>query len=204
MRPTIYLDMDGVITNFVGGVFDLYGLGQEDKQRAICYWPVDTPGVHKIVEDTHEGMWAKIIEAGPDWWADLHIYPWGLDLIEGLTELGELKILSSPAEVSKARYVVGGKCEWLERIFGKNFKNFHLTPIKEDCADCFSILIDDHRENCRRFVQAGGHALLFDQPWSRSIDGNRGYDCRGVLDEVQNFVLHGPKGLKKFNFGEIT
>lgn len=204
MMLNLFLDMDGVISDFVNGVFDLYGLTADERTQAIDMWPIDTPGVHKIVRDTHDNMWRRIIAAGPDWWANLKPYPWTLDFIHALMDLGNVKILTSPAEVGKARYVMGGKGEWLEKIFGPDFKNFHVTPVKEDCANAFSILIDDHRENCRRFVQAGGHALLFDTPWSRSRDGNRGYNCRGVLDEIQAFKLRGPKGLKKFNFGELS
>lgn len=194
--------MDGVIADFVGGVFAMYGKTKAEYAAALTNWPLGVTGVHPMLGVAHDDMWVRLMQEGPDWWARLPAYDYTIEFVNALNAAGTLRILTSPCAARRASRVMGGKAEWLADRFGDGFEAFAITPQKYIAAKANAILIDDDRRNCRQFAAAGGNFVLFDQPWNRSADGETGYHYSRVLEMVKRFAVYGPRGLPLFNLGD--
>lgn len=155
----IFLDMDGVIMDFVGGIFKWYqteGLTHED----ITGW-------NKIVTLTCEakGMTKSEFWKGltDEFWEGLEFLPWAEDLI-ALLEPYKPVLLTSPGS-----HGAGGK----QAAIRKGLKQFWrddrylIGPAKSYVAHPEAVLIDDSEKNVDAFSEAGGRAILFPQPWNR-------------------------------------
>lgn len=139
---TIYLDMDGVIVDFLAGC------------KSINAWD----GGYKV-------DWPKIHAAGPEFWADL---PWTKEgekfyfwLEKYCDEQGiELCILSQVGYQDG----VTGKLEWLRNNCRVPNKNIYIVAKGKDkakFANDTSLLIDDFGKNIESFIMAGGKAIKF-------------------------------------------
>lgn len=152
----ILIDMDECLVDFVAGAARLWGLSTQelDAKRTPGVWDITGPlGV------TYEEFWAKIHEGGTDFWERLDSLPWFwnmIKLVEKYTK--DWHIISSPSE-EECSYT--GKVRWLKRVMGRSFSNFALTPHKQIFANNFTVLIDDREENCLKFREAGGYAIVF-------------------------------------------
>lgn len=145
MIKTIFIDMDGVLTNFVKGAQDA---------EAIDGKKVD---------------WGKIHNLGSDFWANLEWVNGSKDFYKWLVQFAkeqhiELCILSA------VNYDAGvsGKNAWLDthcpeismqcRYFTKAGK------LKSRYAAKDALLIDDFGKNVEAFIMAGGLGVKFENP----------------------------------------
>jgi len=96
------------------------------------------------VFETIEGLGAK-------YWENLELFPWATALYNGLSEIGDVTILTSPGSWTHAGR---GKLLALKRDF--EIKNFILAKKKEVCAAPNAILIDDKKKNISKFREEGG------------------------------------------------
>ena len=157
----IYLDMDGVLTDFVGGVFNLFGKQYVEEDYPLGKW--------KFFEDwgiTESEFWQRVHQCGPHFWETLDPFPGAKDLVSfgfyrGLIPRGQMSILTSP---SRSPHCYSGKVQWLIN-HGINLP-VTITTNKEQLAQPGRLLIDDKIENCERFRAAGGDAIVFPQPWN--------------------------------------
>lgn len=110
---TLMLDLDGVMTDFVGSY--LKGIGSNLKPTDITDW--DIPGLLGI---TYDKFWADIESFGEKFWSDMPAYPWFEELYEAMKHDSEDNVifLSSPGWSPNA---CSGKLKWLQRYFGKDF-----------------------------------------------------------------------------------
>lgn len=163
------LDMDEVLTDFVGGVCRLWGV---TKPALEAVWPVGTWGMvaplqaltsfsqEKTPAGWERDFWLRI-EACPGFWEDLETLPWAgqvLDLVE--SSVGDnWRIVTAPSNDVDC---YTQKVRWLKRTFGAQFYRFHVTPHKHDLAKPGVVLIDDRESNLASFTaDTGAGAVLF-------------------------------------------
>lgn len=172
-RPqVIYLDMDGVLVDFVDGCIDLFFGSDSLKKTLMCNWVMDHGGVYDIervfsrwIGETITGdqFWKRIDGHSPSFWADLQTYPHTINLYNLCLNLAPTYIVSSPTRDPRS---VQGKLKSIQRIFGPRFRQYFLGPHKHRMAMPGALLIDDSDFNCHEFTEAGGEAILFPQPWN--------------------------------------
>lgn len=152
----LYLDMDGVLTNFVLATAEIFGF----QESQLSDW-----NIYEHIGVTEEHFWAEIDSHSPRFWAEMPEYPWALSLYSALNEVpdSELYICTAP---SRDPNCIKGKLMWIQKRLGDRFNNYVITPHKGLLADEESILIDDRIKNCVDFHKAGGTAIVFPQKWN--------------------------------------
>ncbi|MEX0887786.1 MAG: hypothetical protein WD940_01765 [Patescibacteria group bacterium] len=161
MSIEIYLDMDGVTTNFVRGVALVFG---RDYDQLIGEWPKGYEFVHvPLGLPSEKYLWNAINPLGERFWIGLEEYQHFRSMYERLTELGDVVFLTKPSNHPTS---VSGKLYWLQQRFGLSFRNYIFTKRKELVAQPGTILIDDSPGNCVKFAEKGGEVCLFPQPWN--------------------------------------
>ena len=173
----ILLDMDGVIANFVRHSLvanDL--LLRHDDCTQYDYW--------KLAGISGNQFW-KRIDSTPRFWETIPPYPWFLELKKIVSQF-DFHICTSP---SKSPDCFSGKADWIQAYFGREFRNIVLTPQKHLLAKSNHILIDDSQQKYEKFVDAGGHAILFPQPWNSNshLTDDRIAFVRDQLDAIVGF-----------------
>jgi len=146
---TIYLDMDGVIADFFGGVARKFG---------VDHW--------KSIQD-REIAFATL--SNTDFFYNLDIFPETNSIVKFVKEIsdGDWGICSSPmrGDIMNSAY---WKRQWLERwdITPPLVENMIFTSNKHKYAmnnldRTRNILIDDKLQNIDRWNQAGGIGIRF-------------------------------------------
>ena len=149
-KPVVYLDMDGVIADFFGGVEKLYG---------VDHWK-------QLTSDKTKDLKQEVIDriAGTDFFAHLPKFPTADSLIEMIKKFtgGKYSILTSPlrGDTENSGYY---KKIWI----GKNIvkpDEIIVTGSKEGWATkngVSNILIDDRPINIEKWRAKGGYGILY-------------------------------------------
>jgi hypothetical protein len=151
---TILLDMDEVLTDFVGAALREHGWTRHQLEKV---WQ---PGIWSIVEPmemTQEQFWKPIRAAGIDFWAGMKPTPWAEEML-GLMRKCDWMIVSSPSKCAAAGT---GKIRWIKHHLGEDFEDYSITPCKLRYARPDYVLIDDREETVKAFVKAGGRGIVF-------------------------------------------
>jgi len=142
----IYVDMDGVLCNFLQAASKLTG----EKLRFHHDW-----------EKIKHTAWRQIAEEGSKFWAYL---PWMQDGKELWEYVKPYKpnILSAYPQASANRwYAERGKVQWINtELTGYNNINIVRGQDKQKYALKNAILIDDAKRNIDQFTEAGGIGIL--------------------------------------------
>jgi 5'(3')-deoxyribonucleotidase len=157
-RPPIFIDLDGVLDDFVRGAFTAFGRPLDAETLANVRW--NFWGMLGCDNETE--LW-DVIDCTTGFWESLVPYPWASDLVAAAEEVGTVRLLSSP---SKDPMCLAGKKRWVNT----HFPALRLLPFgeKELLAKPGRILIDDNDGNCEKWRAAGGIAILFPQPWNNN------------------------------------
>lgn len=181
MIRTIYLDLDGVLADFVRGCFQHFG---RTLPMADVGW-----NFYRDWGMTEQEFWTHTTFS---FWAKLPWTPEGRDLLDGLRTLTDrpLVILTSPAP---RQGCTEGKLDWLRqhlpdfirqgRVFIGSAKHHLAAPDK--------LLIDDHDANVERFRQHGGAAVLVPRPWNARkalTCSEGGFDVPALLSEIRTYL----------------
>jgi hypothetical protein len=148
----IFLDMDGVIANFVDGAIEAAGL--PITHDCVRTWDFFTPFM------SVDEFWGHI-HGTYEFWEGLEPYDWAHTLVDMCCDAGEVVFLS---DSSHDECAPTGKVKWLKRhgFLNGTASNYLLGHQKNLVATQSNILIDDSIWNCsawRKFV-------LFPQPWN--------------------------------------
>lgn len=157
---TIYLDMDGVCVDFIGGfgkLIDKPNLYREWPRGGSTYHLEEALGIHATTIAEH------INKAGTAFWRNLEPHPWFAHLYQLCCNVGETIFLSTP---SPYLYAWQGKVEWLRRQFVHDVPVILIRGSKAALAGTNAVLIDDYRKNVGEFINAGGTGILYPQPWN--------------------------------------
>lgn len=181
-RWTIYLDLDGVITDLVEPLMGWWGADMpEDKYPREFGW--DIKGA---IANTHarkgniyqsaailELSNAKFWQTPPrDFWRHLMPYEGAMNFIEWLED-GPCDVFIATAHASPD--CAAAKVEWIEEHLPRYWDRVLVGHPKHLLANPHTILIDDRDKNCEDFIAADGHAALCPRPW------NKGYDAPSAL-----------------------
>jgi len=144
----LYLDMDGVLADFFGGL---------EKRFNVAHW--------KQIPKTEESIYAL---KGTDYFNTLEPYPTSSKLIEfAKTNFGkDWGICSSPLRGDRDNSAFWKRI-WLDRYgFMPEIENLIFTGQKEQYAvnkidGTPNILVDDKPDNIRRWIDKGGIGIKY-------------------------------------------
>ena len=137
-QKTIYLDMDGVLTDFTKAFKNTAGFEVKDGNAG------DNDSVYAVLQQVSEEFWSKMA-----WMPD------GKELWNYVKKLNVV-ICSTPVDNEVCRV---GKKKWCRDNLGAQVKVI-LTQEKEKYADHNSILIDDREKVLNKWTKAGGIGIL--------------------------------------------
>ena len=159
---TVFLDLDNTLVDFNGAVYSLFGLSRKQVEA-----PTEWHGIHKSLSKvlgrdvTEAELWARVADAGEDWWANLEWLPGSDDMVGQIKRLGlEIFVCSSAGWIPSS---ATGKLRWVARNIGcETFlcRNKHMLATPD------RLLIDDAPHQVESFRKAGGKAIYYPQPWN--------------------------------------
>lgn len=181
MAKRVFLDLDGVLADFIGGVLKLHNLPYSHiKDMKGSY------GVAKYLNLSEKDFWGEL-NKHPDFWHSLSTTKEANDLVENIYSLvdsSSVYLLTSP---SRNEHAYSGKYLWVKKHFPDLLPRLILTSHKHLLADRFHILVDDSDKNCNDFKKAGGNAILFPRPWNSKFSlATKGYEL--VIKEIRRFL----------------
>lgn len=181
MTPTIFFDMDGVLADFVRGA-----LRHHDKS-GFYYNDVlwDFPEQIGFQSASDPAFWNPL---GEEFWVNLGHHEDGAELYRRLVGCAPMAVLSSPCRTHGCD---AGKRRWIEMWYPTLRRNTFLGNNKELIAGRGKILLDDHDDNCKKWIKAGGWAITIPRPWNSrrdecDTDGN--FCVEVLLNDVLNAV----------------
>lgn len=169
MIKTIFVDLDGVLVNFLGGLHKALGVpySYEDYPYEKGKWNMltdikrfdDIPITFEQCNDCCDAsFWQHL-----DWMHD------GRDILRAiLTTLGleTVYLLTTPMPNLES---ASGKMIWVNNNLSICLKRTIITQApKHLLARPDTLLIDDKDENVDGFRKAGGRALLVPRPWNHA------------------------------------
>jgi len=175
-RVKIFLDLDGVLVDFVGGIHRAFGK-EYSYNSAPIKWNFFKDWEPKISFRSFNFVCTVDFWANLDWMHD------GREILQEINaKLGvsdNLFLLTCPMPNSQSWT---GKRLWVERHIPHLVDRLIVTPaFKGIFASDNAVLIDDKDENIAKFVEAGGRGILVPRPWNEL----RGWAGR-TLEVMQN------------------
>lgn len=171
----IYLDLDGVLCNFVDA-----SLLEHGQDHLIQPGYPNTWSYYADWEITEDQFWEPIDKAGELFWVNLDPYPW-LDEVLTAVELADpnFRICTAP---SRHPTSLSGKWHWIQKYIGIGVDRVHMTTMKRDLSREGRLLIDDADHNYAAWQEHGGVCCLFPQPWNTNRKKDRNKQLRQYLD----------------------
>jgi len=166
LKETVFIDMDGVLVDFIGGMEKVFGIPIKEHLDPKVY--DITPTMEKLLNRkiSSEEFWGPIND-NLDFWKNLEPLPWYKEVILLVEKhFGDnWFILTSPHNCVKS---YEGKLIWLRKHIDPKFDfgRAIMTPHKHLLASNASILIDDSPPNCYKFMlpPARGLSFMFPAP----------------------------------------
>lgn len=158
MSKLILLDMDGVLVNWKEAAHSLHGKILDESS-----WPAGQYECHEVLGMSEDDFWEPIHKAGYAWWAGLAPHEWAFDLVQLCMKYGDIGISTSPC---KRGHSACGKSIWIQHYLPALARRMMIGAPKEWLAAPGRILIDDSDKKVKKFMAAGGRAILFPQKWN--------------------------------------
>ncbi len=186
MNPRCFLDMDGVIADFVTGVCAAHGR----ENPYLRPESADIFAMERLWGITAEAFWRPTNNEA--FWRNLPKTPEANDLVrlvETAFGLKNVAILTAPSKVGAC---ITGKRKWIEKNFPRFTKQIIFCSHKAILAGEDAYLIDDRDRNLQEFAAAGGHAICVPRPWnwrhacSEDVLGAVALDLSKFLDAQAN------------------
>lgn len=160
MRPWCFLDLDGVLVDFVAGALKLH-------KHHIPYQQVRWDFYNQIGLSSEADFWKDM---GYDFWKGLDWTMEGRELLTALEDLfgrERIVLLTSPCLTPGC---VDGKLEWVRKNLPSYTRQILVGSIKQAIAAPHKLLVDDNQDNTQKFTDAGGLTVLVPRPWNRLAD----------------------------------
>jgi len=173
MIKTIYLDMDGVITDFIGATC---------KQFNIPYPPK--------IYDYFEDIRSQVNDfCNMEFWANLEWMPDGHDIMRLLTKVfksEQIYLLTTPMPNPES---YTGKVLWVQSHLPEFSRRLIVTSAPKSLfARPDALLIDDKTENVDDFIEANGYGLLVPRPWNVDY-GMAEYTTQIVKERLEEYPI---------------
>jgi len=180
----IFLDMDGVLCDWIGAACKVMG---KDKEASLRDQPCGEYGIEIGMGVDPQEMWKAVDDLGEQFWVDIKPYPWAWQLYRCCQALGETYVLSSPSIRSASS---SGKIKWLrEFTHEERFTSYVFTKHKHLLAAKDAVLVDDKDNKVSEFITAGGFGVVFPQKWNSNYQKylDKGDDAwMDVVAELKN------------------
>lgn len=163
MSKLCFLDMDGVIADFVGSCCTAHGL-------ETPYGKQNNLGIFEIENCwgmTEEKFWEPL--ATFDFWAKMDKTPEADELVAYLTRVfGEenICILTNPSPYDGC---IGAKKAWVAENYPQFAKQMLFGSAKKYLAGRERYLVDDRDKNLEAFSEAGGTAICVPRLWNHAF-----------------------------------
>lgn len=162
-----YLDCDGVLADFIGGICRKFGVSESEIYATTRPRPLPVDLTLLIGIPTQQ-IWQAL---DADFWANLEVYPWAQRLVREIDSMfnGNVVLCTSPGYLSLEHGAAGalvGKEQWIMKNFPQFQKRYVFTYDKQYIASPWHVLIDDQDQNCKKFIDAGGFGIVFPQRWN--------------------------------------
>lgn len=151
----IYLDIDGVLANFIQGIAKLF---ERDYEELISSWIEGSHKIEDMLKVSRGTFYRKLDGAGEQFWANLELFPHSMDLFKHCKRIAPTYLLTKPSNHPSSS---SGKVEWINKHFGYGFNKYVLAPDKTVCSRPDVVLIDDYEFNIKSFKLDGGKTILF-------------------------------------------
>lgn len=176
-NPVCFLDMDGVLADFVGGACALMGVespyARVPGRAGLCeLLRMHKPTFYGLLQ---EGFWAHIKPTSECF--DI------VAAVEAAFGAERVCILTKPIDT---RGCMEGKRAWLRKHLPEYAGRFLMGKPKYFVAHPDAVLVDDDENNCDEFEAAGGHAILVPRLWNREF-ALAGEALAVVRDELAYF-----------------
>lgn len=157
MKPICFIDMDGVLCDFVSAACKLFG-----QPEAADNWPAGEYSMGKVLGCSDNEFW-RTVESQPDFWESMPPYPWHRELFALVERHGYRPFIATSPSLDPRS--ASGKTAWIQKHIGRNFRDYFIGG-KKDVLSLFDrVLIDDNDDQCAKFGRCGT-ALLFPRPWN--------------------------------------
>lgn len=160
MKPIVYIDLDGVLSDFVTGIHKAMGVEYD-----IHNWPY--PREWDFFSHAPFSFAQANAKCTSKFWAEL---PW---MEDGPDILGVIQRYALPTDcaiLTRPMDHLGsytGKARWVNKHVPDFSKRLIPTWIdKHELAHPKAVLIDDRPESIAEFREAGGHGILVPRPWN--------------------------------------
>ena len=180
---TVYLDLDGVITNWNKAALKLIGMDDEEPQLKEMLRDADY-GLENVIPGFREAM-EKVDRSGPEFWQNLQLMPWARDLISYLKgkcpgvhpRERHLVFVTSPGRWTGAGT---GKMVWHQEYF----PDVPLCICKEKylLAASNKLLVDDKPSAITEFDEAGGKTFLWPNQYALMSGKINLFETIGALE----------------------
>ena len=158
----VFLDMDGVLVDFVGGINKVFSLPKE-------FPPPKADGLPQWNWFENYGLTSREVNAvcDIDFWANLEWMHDGKQIfkyIEERVDQSNIYLLTTPMPNPGSGT---GKMLWVNKHLPRYSERTIITQApKSIFAGLDRLLIDDKDENVTEFVAAGGQGILVPRPWN--------------------------------------
>lgn len=152
----VFLDLDGVLSNLMKSVINIFG---ENRNKEVYY-------LHESYGLSEERFWELIYDYDENFWFNIEPYEWADDIYRKVSKY-DVYILSSPAPHYQC---FSNKFKWVCKYFPDLYKKCYFVNKKEFLAKPDSLLVDDNDDNIEKFIENGGHGILFPQDWNKNRD----------------------------------
>jgi len=182
---TLFLDVDGVLVDWLAGCHRLHGKRWSPGDATLQYWPYTfgpkgwdfykDPAFDVELKDLFTGM-------NRNFWASLGWMPDGPEILSKCERYfaGNVFLLSSPCHEDGT---IDGRFDWINANMPKYRKRILVGDCKEAIAKAAgpdAVLLDDWDRNTNAWTEAGGTAIVCPRPWNSAY--KKADDIMNVLD----------------------
>jgi 5'(3')-deoxyribonucleotidase len=180
-KPTLYLDMDGVLADFNTAARELLGATPAEEQQAAQRgrWPED--------------QWKRLLDQ-PNFYLNLPKMPLADDLVELALRFKynldyEVRILTAIPKGNDMPEAFHDKIDWINHYYGQHGFRVHFGPYSHNkaahCQSSDDILVDDRTSNCEEWRKAGGVAIqVHPDSYRRAL-----VDLETIFHELMSLTL---------------
>lgn len=162
MPELCFLDMDGVLADFVSGIHLAHNrpnIYETDPQRSAGVFDIET-----LWGISTEEFWAPSCVDG--FWRNLHKMPEADQIVQLVTSTfgtNNVAILTFPSDDARC---VPEKKEWISHYYPDLLPNMLFGSAKKFLAGPSRYLLDDRDKNIESFRSYGGTGILVPRPWN--------------------------------------